>query len=319
MTDFTFDLNETLKFTGTADHGGQDGAFTALKPILAEYVHGGGTMTVTLDGFDFNYSGTPSSMGLDLQAAVREADGGPAIGSGRRRFDPDSRFDPGRRRFSWSWQLPEGVYLVTFTARPVLYGGPPSSTPFIISGKVTLHLSSQTNRLSFVPDGEQLVGVADSVSLSVELGAETADDVTVGLSTRAGFLTVDPTDITVPAGSNSAGFTIRGTTGGYDRVIATSEGYRQSEIVVIVVPRILGLSPQSGTPGTVLTITGLGFAAGATVNFGTLPAIPGEVVDSGTITVSVPHGLPAGDVPVGVTVNGSSAFPLSFTVKLPAP
>jgi hypothetical protein len=67
-------------------------------------------------------------------------------------------------------------------------------------------------------------------------------------------------------------------------------------------PIISGVSPTSGsrTGGTAVTISGTGFAAGATVTFGGVTASNVKVVGSTTITVTAPAHA-AGVVNVVVT------------------
>ncbi len=80
-------------------------------------------------------------------------------------------------------------------------------------------------------------------------------------------------------------------------------------------PSISGVSPNSGTPGTPVTITGTNFASGATVAFGGTNAASTVFVSATQLTASVPT-IATGVVDVKVTNTGGSAatLPGGFTV-----
>src|SRR6202044_3849970 len=75
----------------------------------------------------------------------------------------------------------------------------------------------------------------------------------------------------------------------------------------VVAATVSSVSPNSGTTlgGTAVTITGMNFAAGATVKFGATAATKVVVVNSTTITATTPAGA-VGAVTVTVTVSGQS-------------
>lgn len=77
-------------------------------------------------------------------------------------------------------------------------------------------------------------------------------------------------------------------------------------------PTITAISPGNGPEvgGTLVTITGTGFAAGATVSFGNAPGTAVTVLSATTLTVVTPAHV-AARVDVVVTVNGQSSAPLS--------
>jgi len=80
-------------------------------------------------------------------------------------------------------------------------------------------------------------------------------------------------------------------------------------------PGIAGVSPGSGTIGTVVTITGTNFGAtrgASTVKFGSITATPTSWSNT-QIVVPVPSGTPTGQQNITVTVNGLSAS-FSFQV-----
>jgi hypothetical protein len=77
-------------------------------------------------------------------------------------------------------------------------------------------------------------------------------------------------------------------------------------------PSITGFTPTSGSPGTVVTITGTGFLGANTVTFAGVPS--GFVVDSDTqISATVPAGASTGTIRV-TTPAGSADGPSLFTV-----
>jgi FG-GAP-like repeat/Bacterial Ig-like domain len=83
-------------------------------------------------------------------------------------------------------------------------------------------------------------------------------------------------------------------------------------------PLLLGFTPGSGTPGTVVTLTGsnLGGATGLTLNGAALSGF--TVVNATTITFTVPAGASSGPITV-TTPAGTAISPGSFTVLNPVP
>jgi hypothetical protein len=75
-----------------------------------------------------------------------------------------------------------------------------------------------------------------------------------------------------------------------------------------VAPTVTAVSPASGSVvgGTPVTVTGTGFAAGAAVTFGGVPATD-VVVESATSLRAVAPAHPAGEVPVVVTTDGGTS------------
>ena len=80
------------------------------------------------------------------------------------------------------------------------------------------------------------------------------------------------------------------------------------------VPVLGSLSPTSGPPGSTVLVTGQNLdAAGLTVNFGTNAALVGSVTSTQCV-VTVPAGLPAGDMPVTLTSGVFRSDSLQFSV-----
>lgn len=86
-------------------------------------------------------------------------------------------------------------------------------------------------------------------------------------------------------------------------------------------PSVLGVDPDAGpaTGGTAVTITGRGFADGATVTIDGAPATDVTVVDAETITAVTPAGENLYPVDVAVTNPGKAALTLNsgFTYETP--
>ncbi len=85
-------------------------------------------------------------------------------------------------------------------------------------------------------------------------------------------------------------------------------------------PAILSVTPQSGGPGSTVTISGRGFGAGPVqVLFG---ATPGTILSSSallnSIVVLVPD-LPAGPTPLAVVNSAGASNPVAYTVTAPGP
>jgi beta propeller repeat protein len=86
-------------------------------------------------------------------------------------------------------------------------------------------------------------------------------------------------------------------------------------------PIIRDLQPESGPPGTMVTINGAEFgsdSADVSVTFGGIPASVERVTPT-LIETNVPSGVSIGSVPVEVTVKGETADGPSFMVERAAP
>jgi hypothetical protein len=91
-------------------------------------------------------------------------------------------------------------------------------------------------------------------------------------------------------------------------------------------PALTSLAPTSATEGAaafILTLTGTGFGSGATVNFGTSPAITPSSVTSTQIVATIPAAdiATAGTVNITVTnpAGGGTSNAQTFTINNPAP
>jgi hypothetical protein len=100
-----------------------------------------------------------------------------------------------------------------------------------------------------------------------------------------------------------------GTVGPAQIVVTTSEGTASFDGFSYVIPLTVdavtpGVGPVEG--GTAITVTGRGFAAGAIVHIGGLPATDVVVVDDTTITATTPAGA-GGAVDVTITLDDDEA------------
>jgi hypothetical protein len=90
-------------------------------------------------------------------------------------------------------------------------------------------------------------------------------------------------------------------------------------------PVVGGFAPKSGLPGTVVTITGIGFTGATGVSFGTSAAAVVTVLDDTTLTATVPDGATSGSVTV-TNAGGTGGSAASFqalqtcntTISIPA-
>lgn len=114
-------------------------------------------------------------------------------------------------------------------------------------------------------------------------------------------------------GSVDATGVFTGAAPGTVDVIATAGSFSDSDVAVVnaSVPAVLGVDPDtaSSTGGTLLTISGAGFAptGSVEVSIGGL-LVPATVLDAGTLTCVVPPHFTSGAVPVSVinTIAGSN-------------
>jgi hypothetical protein len=127
-------------------------------------------------------------------------------------------------------------------------------------------------------------------------------------ATASGFVSVNsPTSITAlaPASTSAGTVDITVTTAGGTSATVTADQYTYK----YAVPVVSSVSPNTGSHsgGTVVTITGSGFAAGATVTFGSNAATSVVVNGTGTqITATSPTGN-TGSVDITVTTAGGTS------------
>ncbi len=134
---------------------------------------------------------------------------------------------------------------------------------------------------------------------TVHFGSVTATSVDVVSSTE---ITAD----SPPGAAGQVEVTVSGTGG-------TSNG---EPFTYVAAPSLSGVTPSNGTVGggTRVTLSGTGFAAPATVDFGSAAATTVDVVSSGEITALSPAGS-VGQVEVTVTDGGGTSHGEPFTYQ----
>ena len=132
----------------------------------------------------------------------------------------------------------------------------------------------------------------------------TATAITFGGTPATSYTISSDLSITAVPPPHSAGLVdVRVTNVNGTSAISTADNYAYF-------PTVSGVSPTSGVAGTAVTISGIGFASGATVNFGTVPAIvTGTSFGSNpqSITVTAPAGTTTATVHVTVTVASATS------------
>ena len=144
--------------------------------------------------------------------------------------------------------------------------------------------------------------------------------VTVGGATATGVTVVSPTQITAttPAGAAGAAIVLVINPGGAISGLANGFSYSTTATVAPTVGAVTVASvfPSTGplTGGTSISITGSGFASGASVSVGNTSATAG-VISSTQIVVVVPPAAQAGAVAVTVAnpTGGAASLPNAFT------
>ena len=176
-------------------------------------------------------------------------------------------------------------------------GGPSNGLPFTVTAPLptlsTLSPASGTVGTTVAITGTNLTG-ATSVSFNGTAATFTVNSATQITATVPAGATTGNVVVTAPAGaSNGLPFT-----------------------VTIPAPAISGLSPASGTVGTLVVITGTNFTGATAVSFNGTAAT--FTVNSSTqITTTVPAGATTGNVTV--TTPGGTSNTAVFTVLPPAP
>jgi len=309
MTDHIVSLNQNIAFTGTSALTGSQGAFFRLGGTEVSYSHLGGPLQIELSGFTFSFPLGPSKMGLDLVVQVDRTD----LGSFQR-FTPETRDDPLLLRFAWvAPALQPGMRLIGFTARAVLFGGPPAAIQLL--GNATLRLTAQPSLLSFSLPGPLSVDAGQSIDVTVSLAEPAPMDLSVELTTRQGFVLPLPRSTVIRAGAQtSPAITLIGVIAGTDFVTATASGSESGALAVRVRPVLTSLDPSSGQAGRLVALAGLGFWRDSSAIWGHSTIGATQFSSVAGLGGAVPQFNP-GPVSVGVEVNGQSSQDLTFQVQ----
>ena len=208
------------------------------------------------------------------------------------------------------------------------YAASSASTPIII---IAMALPATTTTVSASPNPST---VGQNVTLTATVTSTQMNPAITGTVTFSeGSTTIGSAPVSsgqailmttaLPLGT----FTIKATYSG-DTNYNGSSGTTTTFTVNDPAPTLTGISPTSGALGQAvpsLVLTGSGFVAGSTVNFGSNQITGGTVGSGGTtLTVAVPAGDLATAGPVSVTVTnaapgGGTSGPQTFTVNNPVP
>lgn len=208
------------------------------------------------------------------------------------------------------------VISATQTVAPT-YGNP---TPSAVVGQASLTIGSPAPLAMSAARTNLVVGETVAVSITAPYAAG-ASPYTVNLSSSGTAALQHPSSVTINPGLTSVTFNVQPTSAGNVVLSASAVPFAPGQLSFTVTPPpitaivISGMAPTSGTVGSVVTLTGEGFALPASANTvafaGNVPAI----VQSGTATelkVLVPDTAQSG--PITVSNNLGSAQSPVFTV-----
>ena len=198
----------------------------------------------------------------------------------------------------------------------VYFGGVADSLKMFTfkNGRLSSSAASQSQESYQFPGASPSISANGSTN-GIVWTIENAGNVvgTDGSATTAVLHAYDATNLSnevynsTQVGSDSAGAPVKFAT----PTIANGRVYVGTQTSVAVYglfsPTVVSVSPGTGplAGGTAVTITGTGFAVGATVTFGSSPATNVTVVSGTTITATTPASA-AGTVSVTVTVNSNN-------------
>lgn len=168
-------------------------------------------------------------------------------------------------------------------------------------------------KLAFSPVGPLTINAGSSSSENVTSSAAPSSATTISLSVSS-FSAAVPGSTSIASGqTTSSSFSVTGQSAGSATVTAAASGFQSATLSVAVKPVITKLNPTSGLRGTSITITGVGFAAGSTLNFG-CQNVTATFISSTQLTVSVPSCVSPGTLSLQVTTNGQQSNSATFTV-----
>lgn len=197
------------------------------------------------------------------------------------------------------------------------YGNP---TPSTVVGQASLTIGSPAPLAMSAAKTNLVVGETVAVSITAPYAAG-ATPYTVNLSSSGTAALQHPSSVTINPGLTSVTFNVQATSAGTVVLSASAVPFAPGQLSFTATPPVAtavlisGITPTSGTVGSVVTLTGEGFASPASANTvafaGNVPAI----VQSGTATelkVLVPDAAQSGPITVSNSL-GSAQSPV-FTV-----
>lgn len=175
-----------------------------------------------------------------------------------------------------------------------------SATSFVVTAPAPPTITAFAPAAGAVGMQVVLTGTNLTGAAGVRFGTTIATSFTVNSSTQ---LTV-----TVPIGATTSRIAV--VTSGGQALTATT-------FKVVPVPSISSFTPGSGSPGSVVIITGTGLSDATAVRFGGVNAPTFTVNAATVITATVPVGAASGTIQV-TTAGGTATSASSFTVTAPA-
>lgn len=197
------------------------------------------------------------------------------------------------------------------------YGNP---TPSAVVGQASVTIGSPAPLAMSAAKTNLVVGETVAVSITAPYAAG-ATPYTVNLSSNGTAALQHPSSVTINPGLTSVTFNVQATSAGAVVLSASAVPFAPGQLSFTATPPVAtavlisGITPTSGTVGSVVTLTGEGFASPANANTvafaGNVPAI----VQSGTaieLKVLVPESAQSGPITVSNSL-GSAQSPV-FTV-----
>lgn len=213
-------------------------------------------------------------------------------------------------------QQGETVLSASQTVAPT-YGNP---TPSAVVGQANVTVGSPAPLAMSAAKTALVVGETVAVSITAPYAAG-ATAYTVNLSSSGTATLQHPSSVTINPGLTSVTFNVQATGAGTVVLSASAVPFAPGQLSFTATPPVAtavlisGITPTSGTVGSVVTLTGEGFASPASANTvaftGNVPAI----VQSGTaieLKVLVPEAAQSGPITVSNSL-GSALSPV-FTV-----
>ncbi|HVR37648.1 MAG TPA: IPT/TIG domain-containing protein, partial [Thermoanaerobaculia bacterium] len=268
--------------------------------------------------FTFNPSPFVVNQGDSVQLRLRASDSGDGSGHGffLERYVENSLTLPRNQTFTINFVASEAGTFFFFCTVTCGTGHFNMSGTFIVNAVVTPTITSFTPATGPNSGGTSvaITGTNFASGATVKFGSVASTNVTVN----------SETSITAIAPAQAVG-SVPITVTNPDTQSATSS---QQFTYVEAGPSIASIAPDSGpsSGGTSFTITGSGFATGATVKIGGFPALNATVTSATTITATTPPGpnnVGASGAPHDVIVTNPDTKTTTktggFTYTLPAP
>jgi hypothetical protein len=190
-----------------------------------------------------------------------------------------------------AWSAPGGYSIVASYSGDSGYGASSASTT------VTVNPAPVVSSVS--PQGGSIAGGQTVTITGSDLTGATK--VSFGKTAASAVTVVSDSELTATAPAHAAGTVNVTVTSG----LGTSAVSSKDRYTYYAPPTVSSITPATGPKGTVVTVTGTGFVAGAKVAFATSPASKVVRVSSTKLTATAPAG--SGTVAVTVTTPGGTS------------